>query len=244
MEHNFRLFLQVLEVKDMAEVITNDLVGKYTLPDTVRKTAQDYASAAVLAPNLQAYKAPALAASIMTVMRDLRVQELPPPHETGRCGVLESVISKALTDMRCHVKAQIHCSIDDKDVKQSDDITTLVVACIGTTKAQSTLAVRMHIAFLVGFGVLNVMHYIDGMLVQMRKTFATASLLAGAFKDIYEQDMQQYGSPDSIDNPVVMAKKVESWLTTLDNACGKVLAATEVKSKSSKKSRGNKGNAD
>ncbi len=36
MEHNFRLFLQVLEVKDMAEAITNDLVGKYTLPDTVR----------------------------------------------------------------------------------------------------------------------------------------------------------------------------------------------------------------
>lgn len=40
-------------------------------------------------------------------MRDLGVQELLPPHETGRCGVLESVISKALTDMRCHVKAQV-----------------------------------------------------------------------------------------------------------------------------------------
>ncbi|KAK0449955.1 hypothetical protein EV421DRAFT_1899470 [Armillaria borealis] len=192
MEHNFRLFLQVLKVKDMVKAITNDLVGKYTLPDTIRKTAQDYALAAVPAPNLQAYKASALAASIM-----------------------------------------IHCSINDKDIKQSDDIATLVVACISTTKTQSTLAVRMHCLFA--------MHYIDGMLVQKCKAFTTASLLVGAFKNIYEQDMQQYGSPDGIDNPIVVVKKMESWLTTLNNACGKVLAAMEVKSKSLKKSRGNKG---
>lgn len=105
-------------------------------------------------------------------MHDIGVQELSLPHETGQCGVLESVISKALTDMSCHVKSQvsaqplkridtnalviqIHHSINDKDFKKPDDIAALVGACIGTTKAQSTLAVRIHIAFLIGFDVLN-----------------------------------------------------------------------------------------
>lgn len=37
---------------------------------------------------------------------------------------------------------------------------------------------------------------------------------------------------------------MESWLMMLDNACSKVLAAMEVKSKLSRKSRGNKGNVD
>lgn len=101
-------------------------------------------------------------------MRNLGVQELPPPHKTGWCAVLESVIAKALTDMRCYVKAQVSdmhpTCIDEYKTNQErsqisssiadekencNNIAMLTDASIGTTKAQSTLALRMQLAFLV-----------------------------------------------------------------------------------------------
>ncbi|SJL11782.1 uncharacterized protein ARMOST_15191 [Armillaria ostoyae] len=152
-EHMFQLFLQMLQMSNIIELIANDLTRKYCLPDTVKKTAQDYVSAAILAPNIQAHKAPGLVAAVITVMRNLGVQDLPPQHETGWCAMLELVIAKALTDMRCYVKAQIGSSIADQK-ENCNDITILTNSSIGTTKAQSTLVLQMWLAFLLTPGML------------------------------------------------------------------------------------------
>lgn len=41
-------------------------------------------------------------------MRELKVEDLPPTSETGRCDVVLSVISKALTDARCQIKTEVN----------------------------------------------------------------------------------------------------------------------------------------
>lgn len=82
-KHMFQMYLRMLEMGDIIELVANDLTGKYCLPDMVKvcpdplgythdsqpyfkqKTAQDYASAAILAPNIQAYKAPGLVAAVI-----------------------------------------------------------------------------------------------------------------------------------------------------------------------------------
>ncbi|KAK0456933.1 hypothetical protein EV421DRAFT_1729457 [Armillaria borealis] len=44
------------------------------------------------------------------------------------------------------------------------------------------------------------------------------------FQDYYKQDLEKYGVPNTIENPIVMAKAVDLWLNTLDTTCGKVVS--------------------
>ncbi|KAJ7044280.1 hypothetical protein C8F04DRAFT_1250223 [Mycena alexandri] len=144
----FQTFVAILECGDKLEVIRNDANSKYKLPDTVAKTAQDYAQMAILAPNVKNYRNPKdgskMEVAIAGAMRTVGVAQLPPTFETGRCEVLNKVLGKACIDKRCHIKTEVSKSIADSKVKV--DIATLTRSCIGASPVKASAALYQRIA--------------------------------------------------------------------------------------------------
>ncbi|KAK0456932.1 hypothetical protein EV421DRAFT_1729456 [Armillaria borealis] len=212
-------FLQMLQMSDIIELIANDLTGKYCLPDIVKKTTQDYTSAAILAPNIQAYKALGLVAAVIIVIHNLGVQDLPPQHETGQCAVLESVIAKVLMDMRCYVKAQIGSSIADQK-ENCNGIIILTNSSIGTTKAQSMLALQMWLAFLQEMYIKSGAHtnsnvdfwkFVNEWLVKIRVKFLLGMCQLGQDRLHKRRSVECMSFGKAISN-ITLELKPLSWI--------------------------------
>ncbi|KAJ7429030.1 hypothetical protein B0H11DRAFT_2267562 [Mycena galericulata] len=123
MRHNFQTFVAILQCRDTLQILKSDGNKKYKLPDTVAKTAQDYAQCGLLSPNIKNYRnvkdTPTIASIVASAMRLLSVVDLPPSMETGRCEVLHRCIGKALTDKRCHIKSQVYMTLPDESAKEN-----------------------------------------------------------------------------------------------------------------------------
>ncbi|RDX47099.1 hypothetical protein OH76DRAFT_1419778 [Lentinus brumalis] len=93
-----------LSLSNNEALTTLSLHLDYKLPGTLRITCSDYAWAYMLSPTITSYRTSEGADTILAVMRDLNVSDLPPRHETGRCEEVIRVIGKAMITCRHHVK--------------------------------------------------------------------------------------------------------------------------------------------
>ncbi|KAJ7718671.1 hypothetical protein B0H16DRAFT_1897606 [Mycena metata] len=237
MRQGFQTYVAILECSDKLEVIRNDANSKYKLPDTVAKTAQDYAQVAILAPNVKNYRNPKdgskMEVAIAGAMRTVGVAQLPPTFETGRCEVLNKVLGKACIDKRCHIKTEVSKSIADSNVKV--DIATLTRSCIGASPVKASAALYQRIAFIrkvavecqeaaaalpdVAGGTKTAKEdafwlEVDKKLALWRLTFSPSQMQIMVEK-IYSEDITAYGDADAA-IPITAMRDLEDWLATLN----------------------------
>ncbi|KAJ7767827.1 hypothetical protein B0H16DRAFT_1716738 [Mycena metata] len=225
MRQGFQTYVAILECSDKLEVIRNDANSKYKLPDTVAKTAQDYAQVAILAPNVKNYRNPKdgskMEVAIAGAMRTVGVAQLPPTFETGRCEVLNKVLGKACIDKRCHIKTEVCKSIADSNIKV--DIATLTRSCIGASPVKASAALYQRIAFIrkvaaecqeaaaalpdVAGGTRTAKE--DAFWLEVDKK------LVFMMEKIYSDDVAAYGDADAA-IPIAAMREMEDWLSALN----------------------------
>ena len=123
------------------------------------------AAATVLVSHVHFLKSYQSFSCLQMALRELNVADIPPAHETGRCDEVLKVISKALTDCRCHMKEkvsgmfrnafhhilmqiQIAATLGSSD-DVSKDIASLTTAILSRTKVKATVLIYLRIAFIV-----------------------------------------------------------------------------------------------
>ncbi|KAK7021128.1 hypothetical protein VNI00_017489 [Paramarasmius palmivorus] len=152
-EQTARIGLHILETRDLVRQISEGLTERYTVSPALKKTAKDYANAAMLSPATYYYENKPLALAAYKCMRTLGVKELPNARNTGHCDMVIAIIKEEITQKRYLFKDKIANSLtfDDKDWKKvttAQDIGTLVKACIGDTRTPSTAGIYVRFAFL------------------------------------------------------------------------------------------------
>ncbi|KAJ7112276.1 hypothetical protein C8R44DRAFT_741965 [Mycena epipterygia] len=147
MRHLFQLVVISLRNRDLLQLLKADQDKKYKLPDTL--VARSYR-------NIK--DTPSIASIIVVKcfyfpmscsMRMLGVTDMPSSMETGRCDLLLTCLSKALTDKWYHIKLQLFMSLIGEKV----DIATLTRSWIVTSQAKATAAVYQRLAFLRSLAV-------------------------------------------------------------------------------------------
>ncbi|KAJ6609284.1 hypothetical protein B0H10DRAFT_1954713 [Mycena sp. CBHHK59/15] len=112
--HSFWNYITTLSCRNKLTSIIADSNAKYKVPETLKKTLQDYSHLAVVSPSAYKYcdtgDGTPIAANVMAVLRKLNVADLPPTCETGCVAVAMAIINKGLTDQHCLVKAAVHQS--------------------------------------------------------------------------------------------------------------------------------------
>ncbi|KAJ6613022.1 hypothetical protein B0H10DRAFT_2222591 [Mycena sp. CBHHK59/15] len=182
--HSFRNYVATLSCRDKLTSIMADSNTKYKVPETLKKTLQDYSHLAVVSPSAYKYRdtgdGTPIAANVMAVLWKLNVADLPPTCETGRVAVAMAVINKGLTDRRCLVKAAVFATLpdpsaSDKENRPSRDIATLTRACIANTPAKATAILYQHIAIIASSGKNDDKFWaeVDAALAMRRKACTT-----------------------------------------------------------------------
>ncbi|KAJ4496624.1 hypothetical protein C8R41DRAFT_866029 [Lentinula lateritia] len=95
------------------------------------------------AVEIYAYKHEQLGQKVLDIMRELKIADLPPAHDTGRCKVVTAECGSAFTQCRHGIKDKIAASL-----KSKIDIATLTRQIIQGTKARPTLALYIRFAML------------------------------------------------------------------------------------------------
>ncbi|KAJ4464606.1 hypothetical protein C8R41DRAFT_872069 [Lentinula lateritia] len=128
---------------DAVESIFRVLLVVLQNQDMLRRTAQDYSYLLLLLPLVYAYKHEQLGQKVLDIMRELKIADLPPAHDTGRCKVVTAECGSAFTQCRHGIKDKIAASL-----KSKIDIATLTRQIIQGTKARPTLALYIRFAML------------------------------------------------------------------------------------------------
>ncbi|KAH7877749.1 uncharacterized protein C8R40DRAFT_1168456 [Lentinula edodes] len=112
-ENMFQLYLNVLQNQDMLRIMFKDSALKYKPTEDVKKTAIDYANLFLCSPTVFAYKHDSLPQKIVDTMREMKISDLPPAHETGHCKVISAECGGALIHGRHAIKEK--CEYWSKD---------------------------------------------------------------------------------------------------------------------------------
>ncbi|KAE9385091.1 hypothetical protein BT96DRAFT_950089 [Gymnopus androsaceus JB14] len=223
-EHLAHVFLVGLENRDAFRLLTSSV--DYRVPETLKTTCKDYAWVYILSPTIMQYKGKTGPANVLAAMRQLNVNNLPPPSETGRCDVIMEIIKKGMTDARHNIKEKITSSVKNEAAAHRD-IAALTRACIATSKAKPTAALFVRIAFLRWqFNQYptcvtdKFWDKVDETLVKYRTEFNTAAELQPAFEAIFHSNKEKYGQPDLVLNPSVAIRDVNEWLLKVSSAAG------------------------
>ncbi|KAJ7030577.1 hypothetical protein C8F04DRAFT_1365746 [Mycena alexandri] len=237
-QHLYQMILVMLQCKDMLHTLMADAQKKYKLSDTLAKTCLDYPHCALLSPKAKNYcnikDQQTIAATILAVMRELGVADLPASMETGCVDVLLKFSNKALTTKHYHIKYHLFASlIGDEKV----DLATLTRSCIGTSPAVPTAALYQHIALLrsiaLKFKNSGKTTDIDDAKDNSKDKFwpevdsrlATYHQMTPGNRQVlyemaYREDIATHGETDKT-IPITLMQNVESWLQTLSTAMEK-----------------------
>ncbi|KAJ3904778.1 hypothetical protein F5879DRAFT_988933 [Lentinula edodes] len=228
-ESIFRVLLVVLQNQDMLRVMFRDNALAYKTLDS--RTAQDYSYLLLLSLLVYAYKHEQLGQKVLDIMRELKIADLPPAHDTGRC--------------KHGIKDKIAASL-----KSKIDIATLTRQIIQGTKARPTLALYIRFAMLrhvytetestkqlqeaaVAAGETpptntkkkgrkyesaldDFWGLVDKKLEFYRTQVPDAATRFEVYNGIYKKDCELYPRAASMEaNLTVREKDVEPWLQTL-----------------------------
>ncbi|KAJ7692287.1 hypothetical protein B0H17DRAFT_1330833 [Mycena rosella] len=143
-KHNFILLTSILQCSDMLTALSDDLKSqKWKIPETLKKTATDYARAAAVSAFARCYRGKSLGAAVIAALRERNVSDLPAVSETGRTVVVSEFIGSVLTTTRHAIKVALQESITKKL-----DIATTSKNCLAKSKAKPTAAVYHRVAWL------------------------------------------------------------------------------------------------
>ncbi|GBE85731.1 hypothetical protein SCP_0802530 [Sparassis crispa] len=162
-------------------------------------------------------------------MRRLNISQLPPDQETGRCGIIRTVLGKGLTEWRNHVKTQITMSIKSDSIC---NITALTHTCIKTCSARPTMALYIRLTYiirhlsssrfiLVKFSGLKEDEFwtkVDSSTKEIRKKCKTLGAIRDAYQAVYNNDRITYGEPDNSTYPLTAASALPVFVQDLNTA--------------------------
>ncbi|KAJ3913390.1 hypothetical protein F5877DRAFT_83855 [Lentinula edodes] len=244
-ENMFRLYLNVLQNQDMLRIMFKDSALKYKPTEDVKKTAIDYANLFLCSPTVFAYKHDSLPQKIVDTMREMKILDLPPAHETGRCKVISAECGGALIHGRHAIKEKISASIGPKT-----DIAILVRQIIQGTKSRPTLALYIRIAFLglsneqklqrrvfidtedaklkqereaaekasesTGVTLDDFWGIVDKKLESYRTQVPDTAIRFEVYKGIYDDDVKLFPWDSSLGADLVVREKdVEPWILSI-----------------------------
>ncbi|KAJ3871215.1 hypothetical protein F5051DRAFT_446490 [Lentinula edodes] len=261
-ENMFRLYLNVLQNQDMLRIMFKDSALKYKPTEDVKKTAIDYANLFLCSPTVFAYKHDSLPQKIVIsplvcngqkipsqfyqdTMREMKISDLPPAHETGRCKVISAECGGALIHGRHAIKEKISASIGPKT-----DIAILVRQIIQGTKSRPTLALYIRIAFLglsneqklqrrvfidtkdaklkqereaaekasesTGVTLDDFWGIVDKKLESYRTQVPDTAIRFEVYKGIYDDDVKLFPRDSSLGADLVVREKdVEPWILSI-----------------------------
>ncbi|KAJ7466180.1 hypothetical protein B0H11DRAFT_1921918 [Mycena galericulata] len=191
---------------------------KYKLPDTVAKTAQDYAQCGLLSPNIKNYRnvkdTPTIA-SIVAVYMTL-------PDESAKENQKETETEAGSGSSETET-----ANPKPAPKKAKVDIAKLTRNCISTSPVPPTAALYQRIAFISqrhiaaenpklrkstnddGFWIA-----VDNELNLWRQSF-TEGQMRIMFETVYDEDIKINGLPDHKIS-ITELKNLENWVTTLD----------------------------
>ncbi|KAI0349302.1 hypothetical protein OH77DRAFT_1432189 [Trametes cingulata] len=212
------------------------------MPETLKRTAQDYGWAFMLSPTVQSYRAVDASDKVLAVMRELGVANVPPAHETARCDAVLACIGKALTDCRHHIKNKVSESMKP-GVQGSKDIASLCAAITSRSKVKPTAAMYMRIA-AVRYVVRTYPECagedafwirFDKQLNQYRELLQTPAKIQAAFEDMYETDKRLYGDPDILVHPPLNPNHQDEWIAALERAAARPVSKTATGTSNSRR---------
>ncbi|KAJ3804778.1 hypothetical protein F5876DRAFT_82626 [Lentinula aff. lateritia] len=235
-ENMFWLYSNVLQNQDMLRIMFKDSALKYKPTEDVKKTAIDYANLFLCSPTVFAYKHDSLPQKIVDAMREMKIPDLPPAHETGRCKVISAECGGALIHGRHAIKEKISASIGPKT-----DIAILVRQIIQGTKSRPTLALYIRIAFLrrvfidtedaklkqereaaekasesTGVTLDNFWGIVDKKLESYRTQVPDTAIRFEVYKGIYDDDVKLFPRDSSLGADLVVHEKdVEPWILSI-----------------------------
>ncbi|KAI0355644.1 hypothetical protein OH77DRAFT_302393 [Trametes cingulata] len=220
-----------LECRDMLKTMT--LEQEYKMPETLKRTAQDYGWAYMLSPTIQSYCAVDASDKVLAVMRELGVANIPPAHETARCDAVLACIGKALTDCRHHIKNKVSETLKT-GAQGPKDIASLCAAIANRSKVKPTAAMYMRVAAVryivrtypecVGEDAFWIRF--NKQLNQYRELLKTPVKIQAAFEDMYESDKRLYGDPDILTHPTLNPNHQDEWISALERAAARPASKT------------------
>ncbi|KAJ3889503.1 hypothetical protein GG344DRAFT_78719 [Lentinula edodes] len=236
---------EFLRNQDMLRIMFKDSALKYKPTEDVKKTAIDYANLFLCSPTVFAYKHDSLPQKIVDTMREMKISDLPPAHETGRCKVISAECGGALIHGRHAIKEKISASIGPKT-----DIAILVRQIIQGTKSRLTLALYIRIAFLglsneqklqrrvfidtedaklkqereaaekasesTGVTLDDFWGIVDKKLESYRTQVPDTAIRFEVYKGIYDDDVKLFPRDSSLGADLVVREKdVEPWILSI-----------------------------
>ncbi|KZP11280.1 hypothetical protein FIBSPDRAFT_962383 [Athelia psychrophila] len=223
-EHVTLLMATTLEVRDM--LAAREVVAvEWKIPAQLKANIKLYSLAFLLSPLIKSYRGKA-AESVLDVMRELHITELPPTKETGQVETVLTSIGSALTGMRNVLKTKITESL--KLDSATRNIAALTNTVIGKSRVKATLQLYICLAFIrfhvVNYPDIEDEHFwvrVDQTLEEWRKD-TTEVELNQTHNDMYLADKELYGDLSASEFRVTDISSIEGWQQDPDGYGGLV----------------------
>ncbi|KAF8070146.1 hypothetical protein FPV67DRAFT_1623661 [Lyophyllum atratum] len=230
-ERSAMLYAAVLETRDIVK--QSQKIEQWQVSEGLKKSIRSYTQAHLLSPTTTSYRGNG-PEHILKAMRELNVRDLPPEKEVTHVKAILAVIKTTLTSFRNVVKDKIKASLEpDSPTRNIADLTHAIV---NNTPVKATAQHYIRIAFLrwhvLKYESLSDNEWwprVDKTLDGWRSKLKDATEIAGAFNNMYQQDIQAYGDPANTSHTVIEPRDVVPWIKTVNTHAGNVQGKTVTK---------------
>ncbi|KAF8823273.1 hypothetical protein HHX47_DHR10000074 [Lentinula edodes] len=213
---------EFLRNQDMLRIMFKDSALKYKPTEDVKKTAIDYANLFLCSPTVFAYKHDSLPQKIVDTMREMKISDLPPAHETGRCKVISAECGGALIHGRHAIKEKISASIGPKTdiailgLSNEQKLQRRVFIDTEDAKLKQEREAAEKASESTGVTLDDFWGIVDKKLESYRTQVPDTAIRFEVYKGIYDDDVKLFPRDSSLGADLVVREKdVEPWILSI-----------------------------
>ncbi|KAH6905395.1 hypothetical protein BKA70DRAFT_1292980 [Coprinopsis sp. MPI-PUGE-AT-0042] len=235
-----QLLVAVLHLSSLREDAS---VNTWRITPDLEINIVQYTRAFLLSSQVSFYRGQGMDTATVGLMRDLKVNGLPPSQQPSQIQVITSAVNSEFTYFRSTMKSKIIASLEPNS--QTGNIANLTANLLSTTTIRPTLQLYLRVAFLRWAYLDAEKHetesgapateiyweWVDKALLENLAEFPSKREMTEALNGIYKSDIKRWGSPALTHHQTVEPKDVEAWLSSVDAAAAKTLPGKVSKKK-------------